>query len=360
MTTAVLAPDNVRRVARNAWALSALGSGVRPDAPAESVVVHDEEHVTVRRYSPTGATGAPVLLVPPLAVPIRCYDLRPEQSLVAHLVESGRAVYVVDYGPIRYRDRALGFEDFFTGFVPAAIAAVRADRATDPASAGEKVDLIGWSLGGTISLLTAAHDPDQPIRSITTLGTPIDYHRNPTSRPLRALGAVVGHRPMATAVWALGGIPAPLVQISYRATALQREITRPWFIARNLGDTEALAQMEAIDRFMAAMPGYPARLYNQMQRHLIIDNALATGTLSFGEHTVELAKITVPVLAFAADSDVLATKPCVMAITDVLTGTEVRTATVPGSHLGMVSGTAAPATTWREIADFHAELSDRA
>lgn len=357
MATAVLTPDRVRLAARNAWALTPLGGGIEPHTPSASTVVHQLPHCTVRRYSRRDAVGAPVLLVPPLAVSIGCYDLRPGQSLVTHLVAAGRPVYVVDYGPVRYRDRALGFEDFFAGVVPAAIAAVRADRAAGGAEDPDAgVDLIGWSLGGTISLLTAAHDPSLPIRSITTLGTPIDYHRNPTSKPLRALGAMVGHRPMATAVWALGGIPAPVVQLSYRATALQREVTRPWFIATNLTATESLAQMQAIDRFMAAMPGYPARLYNQMQRHLIMDNALATGRPSFAGEIVPLAQISVPVLAFAGASDVLATEPCVMAITDVLTGTSVRTEVVPGSHLGIVAGTSAPEHTWPAIDDFHAEL----
>lgn len=39
------------------------------------------------------------------------------------------------------------------------------------------VDLVGWSLGGVLSLLTAAADAALPIRSVTAVGTPLDYNR---------------------------------------------------------------------------------------------------------------------------------------------------------------------------------------
>src|SRR5699024_3124175 len=77
--------DALTLAARNAWALTPFGRGIEPQSPLPSTVVHDAPHCTVRRYSAPGAVGTPVLLVPPLAVSIDCYDLRPGQSLAAHL-----------------------------------------------------------------------------------------------------------------------------------------------------------------------------------------------------------------------------------------------------------------------------------
>ncbi len=53
--------------------------------------------------------GGPVLLVPPLAVPAFCFDLRCGCSLAEHLVEQGRRVYLADYGDVRFSDRGLGW-----------------------------------------------------------------------------------------------------------------------------------------------------------------------------------------------------------------------------------------------------------
>ncbi|WP_024795804.1 alpha/beta hydrolase [Tomitella biformata] len=338
--------------ARNAWALSPFGEGIEAPSPLPSTVVYSAAHCTVRLYhGPADASLNPVLLVPPLAVPISCYDLRAGQSLAAHLVASGRPTYVVDYGRIRYADRGMGFEDWFADIVPTAL------RQASAHAGGAQLDIIAWSLGGTISLLTAAANTGLPLRSITTLGTPIDYRHNPSTTPLRLVGKLVPPAVMSSALWAVGGIPSPLVKVSYRSTALQRELTRPWFITRNLANSESLAQMEAIDRFMSAMPGYPARLYTQMHQRLILRNDLMRGVLRFGEHRVNLADVDVPVLAFGGASDVLAPLDCVAPIADVLTGApSVRVEVVPGSHLGMVSGNQAEEHTWPVIDEFHSEL----
>lgn len=336
---------------RNAWGLT-FGGGVAPVRRTQSVLVHRERHRNLHRYG-SGGTGAPVLLVPPLAVPMHCYDLRPGQSLAAHLADSGRAPYVVDYGTIGYADRNLGFEDWIDDIVPGAL------RRVSEMHDGAPVDVVGWSLGGTLSLLTASAHPDLPIASVTALGTPIDYTRIPTMAVAQAVGRVTGHRPVTELTRLMGGLPAPLVQIAYRATAPQRELLKPWFVANNLHDTETLARMEAIDRFMAEMPGYPARLFYQMAEELVLGNGLLDGRITLGDRTIKLAELAVPVLAVGGTDDVIATADSVAAIVDVLTGSpSVRFEAVPGSHLGLLAGPGARDTTWRHIDAFLDERVD--
>ena len=330
-------------VTRNAWNMS-FGGGMDAPERTPSTVVDDRPHRELRRYGPTGAN--PVLLVPPLAAPASCYDHRPGQSLVAQLVADGRTPYVVDYGTMTYSDRRLGFENWIDDIVPEAL--LRVSEEHD----GSAVDVIGWSLGGTLSLLTCAAHPELPVRAIVAVGTPIDYRRVPALAALRRVGRITGERPLTTATAALGGLPAPLVQLTYRATAVQREVTKPWFIARNLHDTETLSKMDAVDRFMADMPGYPARFFRQVCRTLILRNSLSKGRIRFGERVVELADITAPVLAIGGDDDVIAPVAAVEAIREVLTGTTVRYETAPGSHLGVLTGPQAPTGTWAHIDAF--------
>ncbi|ORM06402.1 alpha/beta fold hydrolase [Prescottella equi] len=336
---------------RNAWGLT-FGGGVAPVERTPSVLVHREPHRDLHRYG-VRSVGAPVLLVPPLAVPMHCYDLRPGQSLVAHLAQTGRTPYVVDYGTIGYADRNLGFEDWIDDIVPAVL------RRVSALHDGAPVDVVGWSLGGTISLLTASAHPELPIASVTALGTPIDYSRIPTMAVAQAVGRITGHRPVTELTRLMGGLPAPLVQIAYRATAPQRELLKPWFVASNLHDTETLARMEAIDRFMAEMPGYPARLFYQTAEELVLGNSLRDGRITLGGKTIKLSELAVPVLAVGGTGDVIATADSVAAIVDVLTGSpSVRFEAAPGSHLGLLAGPGAKETTWRHIDAFLAERVD--
>ncbi|TQF74175.1 alpha/beta hydrolase [Rhodococcus spelaei] len=334
-------------ITRNAWGLT-FGGGVEPAERTPSERLHSGHHRDLYRFGVERRRDArPVLLVPPLAVSATCYDLRPGQSMAAHLLGQGHATYLVDYGTMTADDRRMGFEAWVDDILPESI------RRVSDLHDGAPVDLVGWSLGGTMSLLTAAAHADLPIRSVTAVGTPVDYTRIPTIAPLRAVGAVTSERPLTAATWALGGLPAPVVQASYRATALQRELLRPWFIARNLHDTESLARMESIDRFMASMPGYPARFFHQLCQQLILGNALAAGQFRLGDRVVELSEISVPVLAVGGTTDVLAPAASVQALVPLLTGSpSVRFEGVPGSHLGLVAGPGAKDTTWRFLDEF--------
>jgi len=136
--------------------------------------------------------------------------------------------------------------------------------------------------------------------------------------------------------------------------ALQREVTKPAYIARNLADTEALARMESVDRFMSEMPGYPGRLYLQISSRLVKRNELARGTVHLSRgHAVHLGDLKARVLVIGSSTDTIAPAPPVQDAERVLVGAEsVRYVEVTGSHLGMVSGPDAATTTWPVIAEF--------
>ncbi|MGW4738840.1 alpha/beta fold hydrolase [Nocardia xishanensis] len=341
--------ETVTIAARNAWALT-FGSGVEAPDPAPSTVLSDEPHRLLRRYDGGASDGtSAVLLVPPLAAPASCFDLRPGQSLARFLRDSGRATYLVDYGEITFADRRMGFEDWIDDILPEAITRTSADIG------GKPVDLVGWSIGGTLALLTAAAHAHLPIRSITAVGSPLDYDKMTGIPQLRAVAELTGGIATSTAVRAAGGIPARLTRAAYRVTAWDRELTRPWFVASNIARTETLAKMESIDRFMAAMPGYPGRFYGQLWGRLILNNDIGRGVVRLGDRRIALADVTAPVLLVGGPADAITPAAAVEAGTRTLTGSaSVRYETSPG-HLGILAGETARDTTWAYLDKFLAE-----
>lgn len=346
----VSAFDDISTRYENLWALT-FGGGIRPDQRADHEVLFDNEpHRTLRRYGTPDASRPPVLLIPPIAAPATCYDLSPEHSLVAHLREVGRTPYVVDFGEIGFGDRGLGFEDFAGDIIPQAIERVCIDAGTD------QVDLVSWSLGGTLSFLAAAaakRRGESSIRSITAIATPLDYHLLPGYRELRAImrptRGVLPYIPIK----ALGGIPAPLVQIGYRATSWQRELRKPWFILRNLSDTESLERMEVINRFQRTFPGCPGRLTEQMWSQFVYRNRLRTGALTLGDLEVDLTEIDVPIQLFGSHRDALCTWRAARHGVELFTGSpRVEFDTVESSHLGLLAGPDAVRETWPIIDTF--------
>ncbi|WP_207891361.1 alpha/beta hydrolase [Nocardioides jejuensis] len=338
--------------ARNAWAISPFGEGIEQYAGMPQHVLVDEPHRQLRRYlsSKPHTKARPVLLVPPQAVSTNCYDLRPGQSLAAHLVSRGHATYVVDYGDMTFADRHMGFEAFIDDIIPAAIRRVSEEHD------GAPVDVVAWSLGGTCSLLTAAAHPTLPIASITAFGTPIDYRLIPAVQILRYLDNVLGSNVMTFGTGLMGGVPRQVTRLSFRAMAPIRELKKPLFLAQNILDRETLARTTAIDNFINAMPGYPGRFYHQVHTRLLTRNELATGTVHLTHgRAVRLSSIRTRVLFIGSRTDAIGPGPAVEAGTRSVPG--ARYVAADGlSHLGLVAGPQAAQLAWTHLDAFLDEV----
>jgi polyhydroxyalkanoate synthase subunit PhaC len=342
-----LSPSSLAAAAENARD-KVFRDGVADLRPTPSDVIHKGPQRTVRRYrQPWEASQeTPVLLVPPLASPVQCFDLRRGNSLAEHLVSLGYPTYLVDYGWIRFSDRDLGLEHWVEEVIPAAAAAVLAD------SGAERVQLVGWCLGGIMSLLSVA-DGRVPAASVAMVASPFDFTRVRLMAPVRRLAGLTGGRLVTGLYRALGGAPSPLVRIGFQLTSIDRYVTKPIWLAQNLDDREALAQTEAVDRFMANMIAYPGRTFGQLYHQFFRVNELSGGRLTIAGGEIDLSRVGVPVLAVAGRGDVLAPKAAVHHVGNLLPNArEVRLETAPGGHLGVLTGTAASATTWRYLDEF--------
>jgi polyhydroxyalkanoate synthase len=348
-------PDQVVAAAGNV-AHTLLYGGLADLRPMPRTLIDDGELREVYHYRPdreVAETGDPVLLVTPLAAPALCFDLRRGCSLVEHLVTQGRPTYLVEYGQVSFKNRALGMEHWVDDVLPDAI------RAVHEHSGGKGVHLVGWSLGGIFALLVAADRQDLPIASLTVIGSPVDVTKVPLVAPVRPLLNLTQGRGAITRVYqALGGVPTPLVNWAFTAASAQKVLTKPLAVLTHLDDTDFLAQMEAVSRFMSSMTAYPGRTFGQLYHRFVKGNALARGRMEIGGRTIDLAAITVPVLVFAGNTDGIAPLPAVRAVVPLLTGArQVRFEVVPGGHLGMLTGRAARGTTWQVIDEWVAEWS---
>lgn len=348
------------RMARTAWDISWFGNGLEDPSRTPTELLYDEPHARVERVAPDApVSGNPVLLVTPLAVPVTCWDLREGQSLAAHLTgtdgsgTAGRPTYTIDYGAIRFSDRTMGFEDWIDGILPTAI------RRISEAHGGARVHLVGWSHGGTMSLLTAAWQPELPIASISAFGTPTDYRKNPAYAGVQWIYDRVGALPLVAPTALVGGTTAPFTRLGYRWMAPVREITKPWTLLRNLHQPEVLARINAVDQFVDAMPGYPGRFYHQSLVRLVCENDMAKGRVHLRDDVVvEMDRLVAPLLLIGSTTDVLANAASVGAGAKAYRNADVRFVKVKGlSHLGLIASPRAATATWPEV-DAHLAAHD--
>lgn len=347
-------PTSVTAAASNV-AGKVLRGGLADLRPMPRTLIDSGPTRSVYRFSAGDGelSGPPVLLVPPLAAPALCFDLRRGCSFVEHLIGVGRRGYLVDYGNISFTDRGLGIEHWINDVLPRSIRKVSED------AGGQDVHIVSWCLGGIFSLLTAADQADLPVGSITAVASPIDFTAIPMVAPARPLVDLTrGH--LLGAYRLFGGAPRSVVRWAYQLTGFDKYITKPIAVLSHLDDREFLAQVEAVDHFMDNMIAYPGRTFGQLYHHFFRANDLADGVVTVDDRKISLAGLAVPLLVIAGSGDGIAPQNAVRRLVDLVDNVpEVRYEVCPGGHLGVLTGRSARDTTWALIDDFlddHAPL----
>ena len=132
-------------------------------------VVWTHRTTTLYRYRSTKRTYAvPVLLVFALINRPDIFDLRPGNSFVEFLLDEGYDVFLLDWGVPDEADADLGRELYVCDQIPSGL------REMSRASGQEEATLLGWCIGGTLSLLHCAREPGTAVRNLVLLTTPID------------------------------------------------------------------------------------------------------------------------------------------------------------------------------------------
>lgn len=114
----------------------------------------------------------PLLIIPAWIMKYYILDLLPENSLVNWLVEQGHTVFMISWLNPGKEDRNLSMDDYYR---MGAMDAIDAISALIPQS---KIHLMGYCLGGTLAMITAAamaKNQDHRLKSLTLLAAQGDF-----------------------------------------------------------------------------------------------------------------------------------------------------------------------------------------
>ena len=270
-----LADARSREAAANLYDAT-LGRGPRRPAPdaldghRRGPAVHACT-ATTRRAARAAARALPVLLVPPLAAPADL--LRPAPRLLGRRAPAAR-------GPRRPTSSTTGRSSSPTARSASSTGSrtsCRRRSAPPPRTPAAPVQVVGWCLGGIMSLLALAADPTLPVASAALIASPFDFSKVRLVAPLRPIAAVTRGAGITPLYRLLGGAPAPLVKRGYQLAGIDKYLMKPWTVLSNLHDRDLLAQIEAVDAFMDRMHAYPGRTFGQLYHRFFRINDLADG-----------------------------------------------------------------------------------
>jgi polyhydroxyalkanoate synthase len=134
-------------------------------------VVFENELIQLIQYRATTKQVAarPLVMVPPCINKFYILDLQPENSFVAHAVAQGNTVFMVSWRNVGPEQGHLGWDDYLEKGVMTAL------RVAKEIAKSDKVNALGFCVGGTLLGSFLAKENPESVASVTLLATMLDF-----------------------------------------------------------------------------------------------------------------------------------------------------------------------------------------
>jgi len=289
------------------------------------------------------AAGATVLVVPSLVNRAYVLDLDRNVSMMRFLAQRGLRPLLVDWGAPGALERGFDLTDYIGGRLARALDAARK-------AAGRKVALLGYCMGGLLTLALAQLRP-RDVTGIVFLATPWDFHAG-TGGPHPVL---TSFRPALTAlIDAFGELPVDVLQaLFFSLDPLQSWIKFRGFAALD-PDSDAAQRFAALEDWAndgVALAGPVARecLFGWYG-----DNTPAAGQWRLSGQAIRPEALRLPTLHAIPARDRIVPPDSSRALAQAVPGARILTPNA--GHVGMAVGSRAERELWAPVADWLAAL----
>jgi polyhydroxyalkanoate synthase len=321
--------------------------GTEP-ARAPKRLVHGEACLEVHRYSrqASGLAAPPVVIVYSFINRPTVLDLLPDRSVVRSLLAAGHDVFLVDWGNPGALESSLDVTGHLARLE-------RAVRAVTTITGAPRVSVLGYCLGGTMSLLLGGLAPSLVDR-IALLATPVVFDKGGT---LALWAQTPTLNPGTLALTSTRNVPGELLRETFRWLDPIAQ-GRKWItLAEHAGDPKFLESFLASETWANDCVDFPGRLFEQLLVGLYREDRLARGELEIAGRPFKLAALALPILNVVADGDTIVPGEASIPLADLVGAGRVETLRVPGGHIGMTVGRRAPSTTHAALARFFGRVS---
>jgi len=317
-----------------------------------SKIVRREDGIRLLRYESDveRRVKTPFLFVFALVNRPYILDLRPGKSVVSHFVNRGFDTYNLDWGVPTDGDRDLGLRDYVLRYLDNTVDCIRERTGQD------KINLLGYCMGGTMSAIYAALRPEK-IKNLILLTAPVDW----------------SHKENLLSIWSdeklfdvdkmiavYGNAPPQWLQSSFLMLKPVQNLVEKYFnFYENMDNEKWLEDFFAMETWLNDNIPVAGEVFREFVKYMFQQNRLIKGQLEVGTDRVDLRKVVCPILNLIAQNDHLVPPNQSLTFNDAVGSTDRRTITFPAGHIGMAVGSKAHRELWPKVCDWLEERSDR-
>jgi polyhydroxyalkanoate synthase len=336
-----IAEEIERTIRRNVKGLEYLASPAPSVGSTPKDVIYKRGTLNLYHYRPLvdEVYRVPILIV--MATTNRGYilDLAPGQSFVEFLLESGYDVYLIDWSPPSIEEKRLRLEDYTLDFIPECVRIVRKD------SRVKDVSVIGYCMGGVLSLMYAASHPKSQPKNLICFTTPVDF----SNMHLFTKWADRRFFDVDTLVDTMGNVPSEMIFGSFDLLRPASRIAGQMQLWDSMWNDEHVKSYRMFERWSTDTLPLAGEYFRDTVKELFWKNALVTDSLILGGKAASLRSITAPVLHAVAQHDHIVPYDAAKALIQLIGSQDKEEVVLKGGHVSVVAGANAQKRLWPRL-----------
>ncbi len=327
-----------RMMQRNVKGLEYIRSPAPVVGISESETLIDRGTLQLLHYTPLveEVYRVPVVLV--MATTNRGYifDLREGQSYVEYLLKAGFDVFVIDWEPPRDDERGLGMADYVLDFIPSCIERICRETGED------EVSVIGYCMGGVLSLIYAALHTDGPAKNLMVFTTPLDMTKMTGFHNWSDKRFFDVDRILKT----YGNCPPELIYGAFDLLSPADKTAGNLRLWENMWNDEFVESYRLFDRWANDILPLAGEYFADTIRGLMWENGLYEGKLQVAARTADIAKIEIPFFMATAVHDSIVPSEASAPLIDKIGSADKEHLELKGGHVSVIAGPNAVKRLW--------------
>ncbi len=337
-----------RAIQRSVKGIDFVRSGKAEVGTTPKDLIYDRGTLKLYHYRPMEDElyRIPVIIVMATTNKGFLFDLAPGQSMVEYLIKRGYDVYMVDWDPPLASERGLTLADYTLDFLPTCIDRVREDCCEDD------VSILGYCMGGVLSLIYASAHPNGPLKNLVCLTTPVNWHE----MGLFHLWADQRYLDVDKLVDTLGVIPADFIAASFEMLRPAQKTAGRLRVWEQMWNDDFVKSYRAFERWGNETLPLAGEYYRDTVKELMWENKLFNGDLVLNGRDIKLSNVNVPIMHAIAEHDHIAPYGATKPLLEQVGSEDKYELVLKGGHVSLIAGPNAVRRMWPAV---DAWLSER-
>ncbi len=286
-------------------------------------------------------------------------DLNSSKSIVRTLVNNGIDVYLLDWGYPDKKDNDLTLKDY-VDYIDDVVDNIIQSRSLDSSSVPIKISILGYCWGGITSLIytaTTAINKKNIIDKLILMATPIDFSKDNTTVSMWTKSIDTDK-----IIDTFGHFDGYLLDFLFTMRNPVKFLFAKYFSLWNkLDNKEFVNTFFDVEKWLHDTPPIPGELYRKIVNECYRDNLLISGKMKLcvneekgnvNDNTININKITIPVLSIIAEKDDLVSPMSSLAINNYISSKDTEIFTHPGGHVSLCISDQAHKELWPKVANW--------